>query len=112
MDDDRRQAVARQKEDFHNIAIAPKFTLEEKQCIADWFSTVKSHGWKTELSVAHELLGEALHIIPPSGSTALWIVHKTDGDGVAVRMWPGIAEIVSSISIALKMVENNPVPET
>jgi len=56
MGNDRREASEDRSGEIAAIAIAPKFTPEERRRIADWSAKVKWYSWKTEFNVAHEFI--------------------------------------------------------
>ncbi len=84
--------------------IAPAFTSVEMDIIAEWAATMRPHGVGVEIDRSHRYLAEALHIIPGGGAEPLWMLHKTPDGGVALRVWPGIADIVLCVGDGLGIV--------
>ncbi len=83
---------------------APGFERYEKSLIATWAARMHRRGARTEITTDHLFLKEALHVTPLRESDPAWLVHKTPDGTVAVRRWPGIAEIVPSLAAALAIV--------
>jgi len=84
---------------------APGFTAEENDIIAAWSEPIRHHGLRVEIDAGrYEFLGEALLVLPCAGDEPCWVVHKTPGGAVAVRLWPGLAHIVATLPEALAMI--------
>jgi hypothetical protein len=83
---------------------APAFAGRERALIRSWSSLMNRRGIRTEITCAHRFLKEALHVLPLRDSDSAWLVHKTPDGAVAVRRWPGIAQIVPTMSEALAIV--------
>jgi hypothetical protein len=65
---------------------------------------MRRRGVYTEINLGHAFLTEALHVIAPGTDDPCWIVHKTPDDAVAVRLWPGLADIVPTVDDALAVI--------
>jgi hypothetical protein len=85
-------------------AHAPAFNAQEKAIIAAWSATIQPHGLRAEISSDHTFLKEALHVTAGSAEQPRWVVHKTPAGAVAVRLWPGLADIVTTLPEALDIV--------
>jgi hypothetical protein len=86
---------------------APRFTPEERDLIAGWAENrvIKGRGLQIEtFSQLYEFLEEALLVSLSADSGHLWLIHKTPDGAVAVRRWPGLADIVPTMSEALAIV--------
>ena len=83
---------------------APAFTPFEKAAIAQWAKTVDRRGLCIEMVANDGFLAEALHVTPRLGDEPRWLVHKTPAGAIAVRLWPGLAEIVPGIDDALAII--------
>jgi hypothetical protein len=83
---------------------APPFAGRERALIRSWSALMERRGIRTEITRAHMFLKEALHVLPLRDSDSAWLVHKTADGAVAVRRWPGIAQIVPTMSEALAIV--------
>jgi len=88
-------------------ATAPAFTPQELDIIADWSVAMRRLGVSTEFDLGHLFLTEALHIVPTGADDPNWLVHKTTKGTVAVRQWPGLADILPTIEHALAIVAHN-----
>lgn len=83
---------------------APPFTAQELHVIAEWSVAMRRIGVSTEFYLGHLFLTEALHIAPTGADEPSWIVHKTPDGAVAMRPWPGLADIVPTMDEALSAV--------
>jgi hypothetical protein len=83
---------------------APAFAGRERALIRSWSSLMNRRGIRTEITRTHMFLKEALHVLPLRDRDSAWLVHKTPDGSVAVRRWPGIAQIVPTMSEALAIV--------
>jgi hypothetical protein len=83
---------------------APAFTAEEHELIAQWADLVKGLDLRTDIKRDYTFLDEALHITKGSTGELRWLVHKTPEGAVAVRQWPGLAEIVPTIAEAFAII--------
>ena len=83
---------------------APAFSSHEKAIIAEWSATIRQHGLRAEINSAHMFLAEALHVTSGSSDEPRWVVHKTPTGAVAVRLWPGLADIVMTLPEALEII--------
>jgi hypothetical protein len=91
-------------EDGVDGRIAPAFEPEESELIAAWSTTMRERGVYSEMNRNHARLTEALHVLSGSDDEPLWLVHKTPDGTTAVRLWPGIAEIVPMVEDALARI--------
>jgi len=80
---------------------APAFTIEEHALIASWAEQIRTSDLRIEFSSGYEFVTEALLVFPSGAEEPLWMVHKTPAGAVALRLWPGVAEIVPTVSQAL-----------
>jgi hypothetical protein len=85
-------------------ATAPAFTPEELRVIAEWSVAMRRIGVSTRFDLGHVFLTEALNIVPTGADEPNWLVHKTPKGAVAVRRWPGVADIVPTVEQALAVV--------
>jgi hypothetical protein len=83
---------------------APAFTPQESAAIAAWSGEITRHGLHAEITSGYDFLKEALQVSPSSTDELLWLVHKTPAGAVAVRQWPGLADIVATIPDALRII--------
>jgi hypothetical protein len=83
---------------------APAFNAQEKTIITAWSATIQHYGLRTEINSNHAFLAEALHVIAGADDEPSWVVHKTPEGQVAVRMWPGLADIVMTLAEALAII--------
>ena len=83
---------------------APAFTQRESDVIAAWSAGLKRPELHIEIRSDYEFLTEALHVGPGSGAEPVWLVHKTPEGRVAVRHWPGPADIVATLPDALAVI--------
>jgi hypothetical protein len=83
---------------------APAFTAREIELIVRWRDQAKERGLRTEIKLGHQYLSEALHVSLASPDEPRWLVHKTPDGLVAVRQWPGVAEIVPTLADALAII--------
>ncbi len=90
--------------DRFQARIAPAFAPHEAEVIAAWSATMRRRDVYTEINLSHLYLTEALHVLAGSADESWWLVHKTPDGEVAVRCWPGLAEIVPTIEDALYVV--------
>jgi hypothetical protein len=84
---------------------APAFTQEQHEAIADWAVAMREHD--LHVAVHAELFGhieELLVVSAASGGRILWLIHRTPDGAVALRPWPGLAEIVQTVPEALAMI--------
>jgi hypothetical protein len=73
--------------------------------MATWSQAMHRYGVRTEFNSGHEFLDEALHVT--LGRTdETWLVHMTPEGTVAVRLWPGLADIVPTVSDALAAISH------
>jgi hypothetical protein len=84
--------------------VAPAFSPEEHEFIGRWAEAVKPCGLRAESSADHRFLDEAVHVTGDSPDRGHWLLHKTAKGGVAVRLWPGVAEIVGTVPEALAVI--------
>jgi hypothetical protein len=85
---------------------SPRFTLLERHIIAEWSAAMQQQGVYTEINYGHAYLTEALHVIPREADETWWLIHKTPARTLAVRRWPGLADIVPNILDALVIVQH------
>jgi hypothetical protein len=85
-------------------AVAPAFTVREKSAIATWSGGMRRRGARTEIATGYEFLSEVLLVRLRAADEPCWLVHKTATRRVAVRLWPGIADIVATVPEALAIV--------
>lgn len=83
---------------------APRFSAQEHELISAWVDKMRNGGLRTEVTSEYKLIEEALVVIPWGETEPLWMVHKTPTGAVAVRLWPGPAEIVPTVAEALAMI--------
>jgi hypothetical protein len=84
---------------------ASAFTLREHEVIAGWVSATSQHCWRAGIRLDRVFLDEALRVTLDPADEILWLVQWTGEDTVAVRAWPGVAELVPTIEAALVMIE-------
>jgi hypothetical protein len=84
--------------------IAPAFRPEEKPAIFEWARQIRRYGMRVEIRAGYKSLREAVLVIPQFAEEPLWLLHKTPEGAVAVRMWPGLADIVATVPEGLAMV--------
>jgi hypothetical protein len=83
---------------------APAFTPDDRHCIAAWSDRLRRLGLSVEFNTGHRFLAEALHIASVATPERIWVIHKTPDNRVAVREWPGTADLVASLTDALVLV--------
>ncbi len=88
----------------YNARKSPAFTRHEHGIISAWTKTIEPTGLCTKIHSDHEFLTEALHVTNRDTGDILWLVHKTNDGAVAVRLWPGLADIVPSLTDALALI--------
>ncbi len=86
---------------------APAFAPHELDIIAAWSAAMRAQGVSTHFDLGHTFLTEALQIAPTGTDDPCWLVHKTPTGNVAVRLWPGLADIVPTIEAALARVAHD-----
>jgi len=85
--------------------VAPAFTPQEHGVVAGWADAMAEHGLRIEAHAdLFEGFAEILMVSPTAHDEPLWLVHKTPAGDVAVRLWPGLADIVPTLAEALAMV--------
>lgn len=77
------------------------FAAHEKQLIAAWARYIARRGLHAGFTSSYRFLPEALQVRALDTADPCWLVHKTPGGDVAVRLWPGVAEIVPTLAEAL-----------
>ncbi len=85
---------------------APAFTPEEHRVIAGWKVDSTTHDMRVEIYT--ELFGifdEAILVSSREHGDQMWLIHKTPAGSVAVRLWPGLADIVETVAEALAVVQ-------
>jgi hypothetical protein len=85
-------------------SLAPRFSALDKWTISHWSVSARRLGVRVELATDHMFLLEALHIGPPGAAEPTWILHKTPDGNCALRRWPGLADILPNIDVALGIV--------
>ncbi len=83
---------------------SPGFSPQESDAIAAWSAEMQGLGVTTEITVGHTFLSEALHVMREPADEPWWIVHKTPDGACAVRLWPGLADIVPTVPRALSII--------
>jgi len=84
---------------------APAFTAEENGMIAAWSDAIQRRGLRIETnSRFHASLDEVLLVFPHASDEPAWLLHKTPAGAVAVRWWPGVAQIVATVAEALAII--------
>jgi hypothetical protein len=83
---------------------APAFAPDDKAMIAEWSAAMRGRGVRAEIVANEGLLTEALHVTASAADESWWLVHRTPSGAVAVRLWPGIAEIVATVAEALAVI--------
>lgn len=92
-------------------ARAPAFTLHEHHVIAEWNEDVAAHDMRVETHAGlFGIFDEALLVSSRRGDDRIWLIHKTPAGRVAVRLWPGLADIVPTIADALAVVQTSTAP--
>ena len=89
---------------FVGCVTAPRFTAREQRAIAAWARHIARHGLHAGLTSSYRFLPEALHVRSLDTADPCWLVHKTPDGDVAVRLWPGVAEIVPTLAEALDRI--------
>ena len=84
--------------------VAPAFAAREKTLIARWSARMRRRGVRAEIVTEYEFLAEALRVTLHAADECCWLVHKTPPGQVAVRVWPGTADIVTTVAEALAIV--------
>jgi hypothetical protein len=83
------------------------FTRDEQTLIASWWEKATRNDLRIEIKSGFDFIGEGLLVIPRGANEPLWMVHKTDTGAVAVRLWPGLAEIFSTLPEALAIITHS-----
>lgn len=83
---------------------APAFSAQDHVAIAAWAETMREHGVHTRIDRSHRFLDEAIHVTLGSADGLEWLVHRTPAGAVAVRLWPGLADIVATVPDALAII--------
>jgi hypothetical protein len=82
----------------------PAFTDQDMEVIAAWEKAVQQYRLRIEIDNDHEFLPGALTITPAAADEPRWIVHRTPAGTVAVRPWPGVADVVPTVQEALDRI--------
>jgi hypothetical protein len=84
---------------------SPAFTPQDHEIIGRWAEAIKGRGLRVETYCdLFGLFDEVLLVSPTSEDAASWLVHRTAGGSVAVRLWPGMAAIVDTLPEALSIL--------
>jgi hypothetical protein len=84
--------------------VAPAFTPREHGVIAALAAIARRRGMRVAIDTGFEFLEEALLVAPAAAADPEWLVHKTPAGAIALRRWPGVAELVATIAEALAII--------
>lgn len=88
-----------------DLGLGSSFTPEDIQLISRWSETLGNYGLQAEITHGHRSLGSAFIVRPVGDTEPLWMMHKTPDGACAIRLWPGLAEIVPTIPDGLAFIE-------
>jgi hypothetical protein len=87
------------------VAKAPPFTPEQHAAIADWAAAMREHRLLVTVKASmFRHFDEMLVVSAAADGEILWLAHRTPAGAVAVRPWPGLAEIVQTVQEALAVI--------
>jgi hypothetical protein len=86
------------------MPLAPRFLPADKKQVIVWSAEMRHRGFTAEFTTSHIYLSEAVQIGLDGDRLFSWLIHMTPTGAVAVRRWPGVAQIVPTMSDALAIV--------
>ena len=99
-----RQSTLASQANIAGICKSPGFSSQERDMITAWAETLSVRGLRIEITSAHQFLDESLYVMLGSTDDTGWLIHKTPEGTVAVRLWPGLADIVPTVTDALAVI--------
>jgi transcriptional regulator with XRE-family HTH domain len=80
------------------------FTAAEKEIVATWSESILQYELEVYYDDSYQFIQEALCVCRSPADDLRWLVHKTPDGDIAVRQWPGLAEIMATLPEALRFI--------